>query len=353
MALFSTHNVSVKGLSIAVPDKIYYNKDYDFIPESERDLFIKTTGVVQRRMAVIGRTASDLCVAAAEELLKKLNWSKESVELLIFVSQTRDYVLPSMSCITQDRLGLSKNCMAFDINLGCSGYVYGLSVISSMMSSGAFKRALLLAGDISTINTAYTDKSTFPLFGDAGTATAVEFSPGNTWYFNLQTDGSGHEAIIIRDAGARNHGSPASFDMIEYGEGIIHNRLQVELHGMEVFNFSLKEVAPNFKELMDYAGKKTEDTDYFIFHQANKLINESIRKKLKLPPEKVPMCIDEFGNTSSSSIPLAMLSRISGDLYAKKNKLVLCGFGVGLSWGTMYFENEPFVCLPLIEVPNP
>ena len=166
--------------------------------------------------------------------------------------------------------------------------------------------------------------------------------------FNLQTDGSGYEAIIVRDGGCRNYASKESFDSVKYSEGIERNKVELELNGIDVFNFSLKEVHLNVRALLEFGRKSIEDIDYFLFHQANKLINESIRKKLKIPVEKVPYSIKNYGNTSSASIPLTLISELKNQLENRKNTVLLCGFGVGLSWGSVILDIDSIVCPEII-----
>jgi 3-oxoacyl-[acyl-carrier-protein] synthase-3 len=240
--------------------------------------------------------------------------------------------------------------MAIDINLGCSGYVYGLSVISSLIKTTGINKALLLVGDLSNITSNYRDKSTYPLFGDAGTATALEFKPGHTpIQFNLQTDGSGYDAIIIEDGGVRNMPGKNSFKMKKYGEGIYHNRMQVSLNGIEVFNFSLREVVPNIKTTLKHFNRQLDEFDFLLFHQANRLINETIRKMLKVDPGRVPYSLHDYGNTSCSSIPLTMVTQIRKELGEKSQKLLLSAFGIGLSWGTALIETDGIVVPELTE----
>jgi 3-oxoacyl-[acyl-carrier-protein] synthase-3 len=351
MAIFSISNVKFSGVSACVPKGKASNDNYDLLSEKERHMLIKTTGIEERRVAREGVTTSDLCFDAAEKLIQELQWNKEEIELLIFVSQSRDYILPATAIILQDRLGLPKTTIAFDLSLGCSGYIYGLSVISSMMSNAQVKKALLLVGDISSLSPNEKDKSTFPLFGDAGTATALEFdrkaAPMN---FNLQSDGSGHKAIIIEDGGVRNPLNDASFIDEEISPGITRNRRNLALDGLEVFNFSLREVAPNIRATFEATNTTKDDYDYFVLHQANKLMNESIRKKLKIEAEKVPYTLKEFGNTSSASIPLTLVKELNNELRTKKLNLLFSGFGVGLSWGTATVQTENITCPKLIEI---
>lgn len=352
MALFPVNGVKIAGIASAVPKAVYENREYEWIGEKERELFIRTVGVERRRVAPEGLTTSDLCEAAARSILEGLEWDPAGIDLLIFISQSRDFIIPATAGILQNKLGLSKNCMAFDISLGCSGYVYGLSVAASQMAMAGMKRGLLMVGDVSTRNTAYKDKSTYPLFGDGGSVTALELDPhAPPMTFNLQTDGSGYDAIIIPDGGIRNFAArERSFEEEEVAEGIIRNRLHIALDGMKVFQFSLREVQPNVITLLEKIDKQVDEIDYYIFHQANRLMNESIRKKLKVPPEKYPYSMNEYGNTSSASIPLTLNARIGEQARNERLKMVFCGFGVGLSWGSVYLETSGFYCPPVIEV---
>lgn len=349
MALFSISNVRMAGISAAVPRAMVSNMDYKWIPVKDREMLVKTVGVHTRHVAEQGTSTSDLCIASAEKLIAELGWQKQEIELLIFISQSRDYIIPSTSGIIQHKLGLPTSCIAYDIGLGCSGWVYGVSAMASMMQAGGLKKGLLLVGDISTLTASYRDKSTYPLFGDAATATAFAYDEAAApMHFNLQSDGSGFDAIIIPDGGMRNFVSKKSFDYKKQGDGIYRNRFQIALNGIEVFNFALREVVPNIKTLLQHLEKNTADFDYFVFHQANLLMNETLRKMLKLDKEKVPYSIQEFGNTSSASIPLTMVSRLSGQLRGQKTKLLACGFGVGLSWGSVAMETDQAICPELI-----
>ena len=350
MAIFSVENIRLTGISACVPLKEYNNMDYDWIPVAEREFLIKTTGVHKRRIADMGMTTADFCFIAAEKLLNEQGWNRHDIDVLIFISQSRDFLLPCTGVILQDKLGLSKTALAFDIPLGCSGFIYGMSVMGSLLSKGTLKKGLLLTGDISTLNCSVKDKSTYPLFGDAGTAATFEYDTNAApLHFNLQSDGAGWEAISIPDGGMRNYASKESFDYKKIDEGIIRNKVQLTLNGIEVFNFTLREVAPNINALLASVGKTTEQYDYFIFHQANLLMNESIRKKLRLPKEKVPYTLSKYGNTSSASIPLTMVSELRNELISKKLSLLLCGFGVGLSWGTALIETDRIACTEVLD----
>jgi 3-oxoacyl-[acyl-carrier-protein] synthase-3 len=349
MAFLETRNVRLRGISACVPARKEYNRDYDWITEDERKLLIKTTGIACRHVAREGTTTSDLCAIAAEKLLHELGWKKEEIDLVVFVTQSRDYFLPSTALILHQKLGLSKTCAAFDMGLGCSGYVYGLSSVAAYMSGGSMKKALLLAGDISTVSVNKRDKSTYPLFGDCGTATALEYDAGaGQMVFNLQSDGTGYEAIIMPDGCLKQLYNDASYVEHEVEKGVIRSRRNLWLNGLDVFNFSVREAPPNITAVMNYLNRTEADYDYLVMHQANLLMNETIRKKLKIPAEKVPYSLADYGNTSSASIPLTIVSQLA-ERAKQPARWLFSGFGVGLSWGCVSLETDQLVCPPVIE----
>lgn len=340
MGFLAVKNTAIRAIYTSVPKQKVFTKDYEWVTIAERDLFAKTTGIIERRVASSTTTCSDLCFQAADELLNDLN-CRDQIDLILFVSQSPDYFLPSTAVILQDKLGLSKNTVAFDINLGCSGYVYGLSVVGQFLQNGNFRNALLLCGDKSTISTNYQDKSTFPLFGDAGSATLLEFDKSaDEWFAHLASDGSGKDSIIIEHGHSRHPYGSVSDEYIEYEPGVIRTKKHLALNGMDVFNFALKEVAPSIKQMLENFDINIDDIDYFVLHQANKLINESIRKKLKVAPEKVPYSIQNFGNTSSASIPLTICTCLKEKIESDQLTLVLAGFGVGFSWGSVVLKTS-------------
>ncbi len=348
MAFLEFKNVRIAGISAGVPKQIFSNLHPDesdsISKEYTPEAFVQTTGVKERRVSDT-LTTSDLCYVAAEKLIEELQWDKKDINALIFVSQTADYFLPATSCILQDRLGLSKECYASDCSLGCSGWVYGLSQLASLMSTGEIRKALLLVGDAKKRIEASHD----PLFGHAGTVTALEFAEGASGFkFHFGTDGSGYDAIIIPDGGSRNQVTLNSFKKEEI-EGKDMNRLQTRMKGMDVFSFGISTAPKSIKKLAEHYSFDYQDADYFVFHQANMKMNNMIVKKLKLDPEKVPSCMYEFGNTSSASIPLTIVTQLKGKFEDKPTKFICCGFGVGLSWGTVEFETENIVVSELVE----
>ena len=341
MAKITIDKVKVDAIYSCVPTQKTQTTEYALFSEVESSLFEKTTGIKERRVAPDDVTCSDLCFRAAEQLISDLTINKDEIEVLIFVSQSPDYFLPATAVTLQHKLGLSTACMALDINLGCSGYVYGLSVISSLITTG-FKKGLLLAGDKSTISTSFNDKSTYPLFGDAGTATLLSFDKlAESMFFDLHSDGSGKDAIIIEYGHSRYPYNKFKDEEREYEKGVKRSKNHLALDGMKVFNFALKEVVKSIDDCLKYANIEKENVDYFVLHQANKLINDSVRKKMKLSEDKFPMSIGEFGNTSSASIPLTIAAALKRQIETNNLTLLLSGFGVGLSWANVLLKIGP------------
>ncbi len=353
MAFLEFKNVRIAGVAAGVPKNVASNLhpsdqdniSHDYTPEE----YVKTTGVEERRVSNVLTTA-DLSYAAAEKLIEDLNWDKNEIGALLFVSQTPDYVLPATACILQDRIGLNKECYAADISLGCSGWVYGLSAALGLLGENKVKKALILCGDAKKRFRIEGNQLRDPLFGSAGTATAVEYREGEEGCkFHFGTDGSGFDAIITPDMGARNPVKENSFAFEDY-EGKPSCRLMTRMKGMDVFSFGITTAPKSVKKLAEHYGFNYLEADYYIFHQANMKMNNMIAKKLKLAPEKVPSCMYHFGNTSSASIPLTIVSQLKGKIEDKPTKFICCGFGVGLSWGTVAFETNNIVVSNLVEV---
>ena len=333
MAFLEVKNVEIVGVSACVPKQKEDNSQI-YPKWGDYDSFIASTGIKSHRAAPSNITTCDLCYESAKKLITELQWNKDEIDALIFVSQTPDYVLPPTSCILQEKLELSHNCYTLDVSLGCSGWVYGLSVITSLMQNGTIKKGLLLVGDTISKICSKEDKSTYPLFGDAGSATALVYNQNaSPFYFNLHTDGTGYNNIIVKDGGYRNPVSESSLRSKLVSEGIERNSLNLELDGMNVFSFGITKVPKCINELVEHFNLDKEKTDLFVFHQANKFMNEKICKKLKLDEEKTPLSLDEFANTSCASIPLTLVIRCQENLKNTSQSLIACGFGVGLSWG--------------------
>lgn len=344
MAFLEFQNVRVVGFSAGVPATIVSNlKEGERSQDYNNEDFVKTTGVLERRFDE-RFTTSDLCYAAAERLISDLKWDRTEIDAIFFVSQYADYIVPATACILQNRLQLSTECYAMDIPLGCSGWVYGLSSAVSLLQNGHIRKALLLCGDAKR-----RVPTNDPLFGHAGTATALEYRQGAEGFrFHFGTDGSGYDAIMIPDGGARNQVTPESFKE-ELIDGRRYNRLQTRMKGMDVFSFGISTAPKSVRKLGEHFGFDYQTADYYVFHQANMKMNNQIAKKLKLDGAKVPSCMYRFGNTSSASIPLTIVTQLKGKIENRLTKFICCGFGVGLSWGSVAFATDDIVISELVE----
>ena len=344
MAQVKLENVRYAGMTTCVPHRVVSNmRDCPPHMRGARARLVRNIGIEERRICATWQTFSDLAFDAAEKLLAELGWQRDEVDALIIVSQSPDYLIPSTAIIMQDRLKLSQATIAFDINLGCSGYAFGLHVLGSMIAAGGVKKGLVLIGDRSA---AVVD----PLFSDAACATALEYDPAAApMYFDLNSDGSGHRAIMLPAGGHREpyglqHAVPYKDE-----DGQWRSTAELQLDGPAVLSFSTQVVPPAVKKLLEFADCPIDAVDYFLFHQANRMINDTIRKKLGVAEEKVPSSLRDFGNTSGASIPVTMTARIREQLDGQSRRLLMCGFGVGLSWGTCLVDVKGAVFPELIE----
>ena len=342
--------VRLNGISCAVPEKtsIIAGECLDYDTE-EIEKICKNTGVRRRHIAALDQCTSDLCYTAATKLLKALKWDPETIDVLILVTQTSDYLLPATSCSLQQRLGISTGCAAFDVNLGCSGYVYGLWMMSSLLAAGRLRRGLLLAGDTISRICSPQDRSTKFLFGDAGSATTMEWDESApAMHFRMGTDGSGGNHLIVPAGGFRYPHSPSTAKRkVREGDNIRSDE-DLFMNGAEIFSFSLKQVPPLIKGVMENSSWSMDEVDAFVMHQANSFMLKHLGKKMKLPEEKVVIALEDFGNTSSASIPLALNTNLMPNLIRKKQNLILAGFGVGYSWGAVALVAGPLIMLDII-----
>ncbi len=340
MALLTYQNCTIEALYATVPKNKIINREYtqNFDEQTAIDI-VEKTGIEERRFAPDGMCASDLCLDAAERLISETGVSRSEIGLLIFVSQTPDYRMPATSIILQQKLGLTTGTAAFDLNLGCSAFVYGLSIAFGMMQSGQIKYALLLDGETRSRIYSPKDRKTAFLFGDGGVAALLKFdTSSNNSFFSLNSDGARENYIKMDAGGYRN---PSSIETLkekivdEYGN--IRSDEHGYMNGSDVFNFLLSEIPKDVKNTLNFAQVGSDKIDYFVFHQANAFMNSYLIKKLKLPAEKVPSCIHKYGNTSSVSIPLTLAHSFEDQVVSNKT-LLLSGFGVGMSWATAVLD---------------
>lgn len=354
MALLHFKGVGITAMAGAVPSHVVDNYKYtEYFPEEEVKKVVDTIGIKERRFADANTCSSDLCYAAAEKLIADNNIDRSEIDLLVFISQTPDYRMPATSVILQDRLGLPHSCISFDINLSCSAFLYGMSVVFSMMQGGNIRKALLLDGETRTKVYSPKDRRAAFLFGDAGIAALIECNEkfGES-HFSLNTDGSLSNLIKIEGGGYRH---PSSIETLQEkvvdDDGNIRNDEQGDMKGLEVFNFVLREIPRDIKNTLKSVSMSMEQFDYTIFHLANNFINTYIAKKLKLDKSKIPSTLSKYGNTSSVSIPITIVDRLQGKLNGNKT-LMMCGFGAGMAWGTAIVPFVDCNISDIVEVEN-
>ncbi len=332
MATAIIENTSIKGISCVLPTtRVDSTSRYSDFGKDAVDKIISKTGVESIYRTFEEQTASDLAFVAAQNLFERYDISPESIGALVLVTQTPDYRLPATACVLQHRLKIPEECVCFDINLGCSGYLNGLYTVASLMKNSDINRALLLVAETPTKRISPLDRSLSMIFGDCGTATLLEKdSSSGTMSFQFKTFGERFKKIIVPAGGYRNRF--ASSERVVWPDGNIRSEHDTYMNGQDVFSFSILEVPQYIEEFMHRQKTDAGTYDYFVIHQANQYILKQIVKKLKIKPEKLPISMKFFGNTSSTSIPLT-LSFLAKDKHAAgKSRLLLTAFGIGLSW---------------------
>ena len=345
MSFLTINNVKMVGLAACVPPTIEENISLPiFEDESEANKVIASTGIERKRVVKPGTTASDLTFQGVQKLLKELEWIPEEVDALIYVCVSRDYIAPITSAILQDRLGFRQDCYCLDLPLGCSGWVYGMSNLASILSHGDLKKGLLVCAETNSLNRSAKDKTVKPLFGDAATVTALEYDAAwkKPLQFTFGVDGS-------EFGGTRNPITPEAIVEKEVEPGVIRKGIDMVVNGMDVFSFAIKVPPRSLAGLIEHFEIDVKKIDYLFLHQANKYIDDRIRKKLKLPEEKVPYCLQDFGNTNSASIPLAMVACKANELKNGSFECLACGFGVGLAWGSMRYWTDHLKAVVMCE----
>lgn len=342
--------VNIEGIVGCVPKHTIDNLEQgEKLFKKEIKKVIKATGIEKRRICKKSdTTALDLCVAGAKKLIKDLSINKNDFGTIIFVTSTPDYVMPNNATLVQDLLEFPKSMIAYDINLACSGYAFGL-FNAAMTVKATGKKVLLLDGDKQSHFTSTEDRATSLIFGDGGSATVISPSKSslNKWIFEFETDGSRHQAINVKHGGSKYWIREDSLDVIEREDGSKLKKSDITMDGMGVFNFATKEVPANIRKLIESSNIDLEKIDILALHQANKFMLRQIAKSLKFPLAKTPMTVSKYGNTSSSTIPLLLATHSTEELSNKK--ILLSGFGAGLSIGTAYLELEECISVGVLE----
>lgn len=346
------------GIAACVPKNVVHSSvAYERFSRFEVDRIVENTGVLRKREAEPGVTATDMCIAAADRLLDGLGWARDSVDALVLCTTLPDYITPASSHRAQHELGMRTDSLVFDITLACSGFTHGTILFQGLLASGLVKRGLLLCGEMTTdkfrprlATTEHRhDLATALLFGDAATAIAFSSEGHQVKATAFGADGSGLDLMIVPGGGARSAWSPALFDRTVDAAGEPRRPVDLVLRGPQVFTFTMKRVPPMVESLLRQSGYAPDDIDAYVPHQANKFMIDFLVRRMKLPKDKVLLCIEEYGNTASASIPLTMLTR-GGERLGRPTKWALVGFGVGLSWSGLILETDEIATFPLVEI---
>lgn len=323
----------IKDIGYYVPQTIVTNEQLvkDF-PEWSVEKVASKIGVSERHVASEGQTASDLAAEAAERLFSRGNVKRDEVDFVLLCTQSSDYFLPTTACVLQDRLGLSTSCGALDFNLGCSGYIYGLSLAKGLVCAGIARNVLLLTAETYNKYIHPRDKGNRTIFGDGASATIVSDNGiAQIMDFGLGTDGKGAGNLIVKNGGARHPGAANDLTFDENGNPVSSDYLY--MNGSEIFNFTLEAVPALVDETLGKNDMKMDEIDFFVFHQANKYMLNFLRKKIGIPEEKFYLYMEKTGNTVSSTVPIALYNAMEEGKLSPGMNILLAGFGVGYSWG--------------------
>ncbi|MBD8528759.1 MULTISPECIES: 3-oxoacyl-ACP synthase III family protein [unclassified Massilia] len=326
----------ILDLAAYLPEQILSNEELAALyPEWPAEKILAKTGIRSRHVAAPGQTASDMAYEAARALFAQGAVGPEDIDFIILCTQAPDHSLPTSACILQHRLGVRRSAGALDINLGCSGFVYGLSLAKGLIETRVARRVLLLTADTYSKLIHPMDKSVRTLFGDGAVATVVAAQEGESERigpFVFGTDGSGAKNLIVEAGGFRQPCTPQTAFETSDSSGNVRTAEHLYMNGAEVFSFTLKEVPLAVNGLLDKAGLSRDDIDFFVLHQANRFMLDALRKKIAVDTEKMPVCIENYGNTVSSTIPLTLIQMRNEGKLVSGTRLMLVGFGVGYSW---------------------
>ncbi|SHM61816.1 ketoacyl-ACP synthase III [Flavobacterium saccharophilum] len=345
------HGVAIEAISACVPKRKISNDFFEeLLSPKELRVFEKTVGIFERRWADDSITASDLGYAAALNLIRQNQVSKEEIECLIFLSQTPDYKIPFTSNILQDKLGLKKEILCLDINAGCAGFIQGLSTAFSFAKSLKKGKVLFIVAETLSKIISVKDRSTAMLFGDGAAAVIVSAGDlnNNTTFLNFFSDGHNASAIEIPDGGYRNQITAESLNAIKDENGNKKNKLNLTMNGPKVFDFTLREISISIEELLKKSNIEKNEINYFLLHQSNQFIIKQIASQLKVEKEKMLLNINDFGNTSGVSIPLLICSNKT--ILNNSQNILMSGYGSGLNWGNLITNLSKTKIFDIIEI---
>ncbi len=332
MAFYKSKGIKIAGMTCVVPqNRVTVESFSPVFGEEIPAKFTTATGIKAMYKALPEQTASDLATAAAERLFEKMQVNKEEIGMMVLVTQSPDYRRPSSASVVQKRLELPLECSCMEINLGCSGFIYGLQTAMSMMMTSEQKYGLLLMGETASKLVDPHDKSIVMMYGDAGAAILLEKTCEDIKATTLlRSDGSRYKAIILPAGGFRDMNP--SHEKFLCSDGIERSLYDIYMDGTSVFSFSITDVPKALSDYLEYTESTVADYDAFVFHQANEFIIKQLIRKLKLKKETVPISLDRYGNTGGISIPLTMCDAY-GNCDSGEKKILMAGFGIGLSWG--------------------
>lgn len=333
-------NSTITAISYAVPDgKLTHAELCSRFGTSVMDKVSKLSGILERRICADGECASDLAAQAAKRLFYTSGIGPDSIDLLLMATQTPDFAMPTTACILQDRLSISKSAACFDINLGCTQFIYAIATAQSWIASGLAKRALVLCADTPSKLINKMDRSAVSIFGDAACAILIEKSRlPSIIGFDFGSDGSGYDALICPCSGMRNPPSPPDAEEKRDADGNVRSNMNMKVDGLRIFAFAYKTIPESVSNLLNKRGLKVSNIDLFVFHQAGYKIVSDAAERLKIPRKKVYYKMHDIGNCGGASIGIALADAVSTGRLRPGMKVVCCAFGVGLSWGSALIE---------------
>lgn len=348
MSFYKSNGIIINGMTCVVPkNRVTVESFSNVFGEEIPAKFSTVTGIKAMYKALPEQTASDLATAAAEDLFRRTGINRNDIGIMLLITQSPDYRRPSSASVVQKRLELPIDCSCMEINLGCSGFIYGLQTIMSMMTSSDMRFGLLLMGETASKLVGPHDKSIVMMYGDAGAAILLEKTNDDISSTTLlRSDGSRYKAIILPAGGFRDMNP--GHERFMCSDGIERSLYDIFMDGTSVFSFSITDVPMALNDYLEYTGTAAEDYDAFVFHQANEFIIKQIIRKMKFKKEKVPISLDRYGNTGGVSIPLTLCDAYGG-FGSEVKRVLMVGFGIGLSWGVTSMPIDLGIIYPITE----